>query len=273
MDQDYEQYLVRADTTHTAKIKTLVSVLKVIIPETTLIFTPNGIEISQQESTAHVIVHMQLLADRFTNYHFKPRQNIRIGINTTQLYNAIRCLPQTDVISFVIKDPDYCHDDEALICTFGIMTHNADGNRTTTIWLNSHDEQDSIYQMDSEYPITIEIKSDELQRIISQFAKLGGVETLQITYAKNVLQFSAKGDVSKSETQIINVNSTDNNFNEIINVHVNLRMVVAFVKCYPLSSIARLMIYNEIPLMIEYNVGDLGFVRLGITQKRPDNDL
>ena len=152
------------------------------------------------------------------------------------------------------------------------MTTNEESNRQTTVWLNSHDEQEDIYINNLTYPVNVEIKSEELQKVLNQIVKLGGVQVLQITYAKNMLIFSAKGETAKFETKIDHVENRDE-YNEIININVNVKMVAHFVKCAPLSPFARLYLNNEAPLMIEYNVGQLGVVRLGITQRRIDDDL
>jgi hypothetical protein len=123
--------------------------------------------------------------------------------------------------------------------------------------------------------------SADLQSIVNNLKNMGG-DVIRLLYVKDRLSFYTKGEIgnletfrsptTKPETSLkIKKNQQEDEDSSIIEIFAKLQKLVEFTKCSSLSSMATIYIKNDFPLFLEYDVGSLGFIRLGVSsQTKPD---
>ena len=133
--------------------------------------------------------------------------------------------------------------------------------------------------------------SVEFARICKDLANIG--ESVQITVTKAGVTFSAKGDIGNAKinlTQGANVDKEEESIiidmQEAVNLTFALRFgfffnilliifsryLNFFTKATPLSSQVILSLSPEVPLVVEYDIEDIGHVKYFLAPKIEDED-
>ncbi len=119
---------------------------------------------------------------------------------------------------------------------------------------------------DSEYEVVIEMPSAEFKRICSDLATIG--DTVNISAQKDHVKFSASGDIGTANVMIRPHAAADSEAKTTIQVDspvaqdFALRYMNSFSKASPLADQVVIKLSNELPIVVEYiieNVGKLGF--------------
>ena len=93
-------------------------------------------------------------------------------------------------------------------------------------------------------------------------------DNIEITTFGEQITFRCKGDIADQETSIGQSNNggmnciQNENSPEIIQGVFSLKYLVLFTKCTNLSSTTELYVKNDYPLIIRYQVANLGEVKL-----------
>jgi proliferating cell nuclear antigen PCNA len=265
------KYLVRVDTLQPSNFKALFGILKDnYIQDININFSPTGIEILEMDPTHVVVAHVLLSADKFETFYCK--QPIKIGVDSLNLTKSLKGIGTKDILTIFVKDPKENMDGGDSCVSFGLIID--------TMYLDTMDVND--YQMSApniDYPCLIQLPSSDLQSIIGNLKNVGG-DVIKVLFHKNTLQFYTKGEVgacditrsrtSKEDTSIkIQKNDLDVG---IIEIYVKLDKMVEFTKCSCLSPIVTIYLQNDFPLFLEYDVGSVGIIRLGVSpHTKPDN--
>lgn len=288
MDQNSDKvnsrYLVEIETAQPTNLKSAFSVLKEQISEGNIEITPDHMEILQMDSTHIVIAHIQLKASNFEKYNCK--KPIKIGIDLPNLTKILKGVGAKDILTFFVEDPSEkanslgSGEEVEASQLFGIRIENIEKGQVSTVYIDTidiNDEECSVPNLD--YPYNIYMPSSDLQAIVNNHKSIGG-EIIQIRYVKENLYFYTKGDLGRLETvrsktkddTSIKVQKNGEDTNDIIEIYVKLAKLVEFSKCSSMTPMATIYLKNDFPLFLEYDVGSLGFIRLGVSpHKKPDN--
>ena len=110
-------------------------------------------------------------------------------------------------------------------------------------------------------------------------------DKIRIRYQKKQLSFYTKGEHGTSEIKRYPTNKGETSINihygegmndnssDIIDIYVKLQKMVEFAKCQAISSTATMYLSDSgLPVFLEYDVGNLGRIKLGVSQcKKPDD--
>lgn len=284
MNTDESKYLVKIETLQPSNFKALFGILKENnIVEVNINITKDGIEILEMDPTHIIIVHVSLSANNFDSFYCK--KPIKIGVDAINLTKILKGVGTKDILTLFVEDPKE-HvsnvDDSDISISFGLLIENSTKGQSTKIYIDTMDVND--HQMDVpdlDYPYHIQLPSSDLQSIVTGLKNMGG-EVIKLIFHKDTLHFYTRGEIGIIETTRSKTTKEDasikiqknqqNDDSVIIEIYVKLEKFVEFTKCSCLSPMATIYLKNDFPLFLEYDVGNLGFIRLGVSpHNKPDN--
>lgn len=256
------KYLIEIKTVQSSIIKTLIESLKEILPDTNIEFDQNGIKVLTMDPTHTVLVHVNLNSKNFEHYHCKNKQII--GVNMVNLFKLIKTMSSSDSLCLYIESQDPNH--------LGIQISNGEKNSITNFKLSLLDlNEEAIQVPPAQFTSVITMPSGDFQKVCRDMYNLS--DTIQIKSIRGQLILDCKGDFANQET--IMGESVTNGVNFIhkhdepglIQGFFSLKHLVLFTKCTNLCSSIQLFLKNDYPLIICYQVGSLGEIRLCLAPK------
>lgn len=258
--------IVEIHTVQTNVIKILIEALKEIITDANIEIDKTGIRISTIDSSQTLLVYLKLESDKFERYFCQSRTII--GVSLLNLYKLVKTITQNDTLTFFIDSND--------INKLGIRIHNDEKNHTTTYRLKLMDlNEETVEIPKAEFGSTITMPSNHFQKLCRDMEVL--TDIIEIKSIGENLIFSCNGDFADQETilgetkeGISFIKHTDND--DIIQGYYNLKSLVLFTKCTNLCNNIEIYMKNNFPIIIKYDVGDLGILRLCLAPKSDGGD-
>lgn len=277
------KYLVRIETTQPSNFRTLFNTLKDNdIYEANIIINNDCMEILEMETHNSVIIYVKLLAQRFET--FECSKPIRIGVDVGNLTKVLKTVPSKSTLTLFVKSNDYLNDDTNASIQVGIQIDDVAKGQSYTYLLCTRDvnvNDITVPEPGPTYPYFIQLPSNNLQVLMNSLKNTGG-EIVKILFNKDKLQFFTKGEIGCVEvtttktdvdgnSMLVQKQATDDESN-IIEIYARLDRLIEFSKCSNLSQVVTLYLKNDFPLFLEYDVGSLGFIRMGLSlNKKPDD--
>lgn len=256
-------------TVQTQAFKTLITALKEIIIETHIVFDNDGMKIVNIDPNKAVIVNLLLESKKFQGYTFRRDINrVIICVNLEHLHKIINSVEQGDTLTIYIEPNDYEDGNVRRLC---IQNMNTSGSQHKLAKLNL---LDLIYEK-LEYPVTefssvINILPSDFSKIIRDCSNAGG-STVDIMSSKTEIQFITKGPyfdtvhtrscLEASDDTKININQ---NSDTVTYGKFQIKHLLTFCKCAALGKSIELYLENNKPLIVKYDVADLGMLHLGL---------
>ncbi|KAG1670862.1 Proliferating cell nuclear antigen [Nymphon striatum] len=222
----------------------------------------------QAMDTAHVsLVSLSLRSDGFDQY--RCDRNISLGMNLGSMGKILRCSANDDVITIRAQD---------------------DGDEVSFMFESPNQEKVSNYQMklmeikaehlgipDTDYKCIVKMPSAEFQRICRDLSQLGDSVTISCT--KSGVGFSCSGDTGSGTvnlTQSSNVDKEDEavtiEMTDPVSLTFALRYLNSFTKATALSGSVNLSMSPDVPLVVEYKMEDVGYIRYYLAPKIEDDE-
>lgn len=254
--------IVEARTVQTTPFRGCFEALKDILTETTISFDKNGLKIMTIDSSHTVLVYLKLDAGKFESYSCESDSQISVGINMIQFYTIIKTITNNDTLILYIE--------EANTSSLVIQIDNGNKNTSTTTQLSLLDLTDKVYEIPvTKFEFIVQMKSNDFQKYMRDMNSRADAVEIEV-YGKQ-MYLRGKGDfaktemiLSESDDMVFIQNSKDNN---IVQGIFLLKQLVTFTKCTNLSSTVDIYLKNDYPLIVCYNVGSLGTVKLCLSPK------
>lgn len=248
--------IFEAKTVQTANIKSLFEVLKDVLIELNLVITKDKIKIVSLSNKEDCLIHVRLDASSFEYFHCDRTDSnpLVLGVHTDNLYKIIKTIKHDETISFFVSDKEF--ERHSLF----IKKENNERNSINTFKLRLHDIPRNNYVIEQKYDTTIVMNSNELQKICKDFGSLGN-KVLEIKNIGEQIFFSGEGDFSSFELVIGNSQNTkfkNMDLERIIQGTFPTKYLLLFSKASILSNTVQLRIMNDFPLLLSYDVGNLG---------------
>jgi proliferating cell nuclear antigen len=259
-------YIFNIKTVQTGAIRILVESLKEILTDANFIIDKNGIKLVATDSTANVLVHMKLIADKFE--YFLSNKKINIGLNLSNFYKLIKTMSNNDTLTLFMEK----NNENEL----GIKIHNDDKNSQTTYKLNLLDiENKELKIPPAEFDTELTFPSSDFQKIIRDMINIS--DKIDIKSIGNKLVLSCNGDFAYQETVL---GETDNGIQFTscksseypIQGLYSLKYLILFTKCTNLCNIINIYIKNDYPLIIKYNIASIGDIKLCLSPLTNNDD-
>ena len=247
-------YVLELRTVQSASIKILTEALREILNDVCLEFDETGLKLVTMDTSHVVLIHLKLDSCKFEYYQCENR--IVVGVNMLNLYKLIRTINSNDTLTLFIESADMNH--------LGIKIENGDKNTKTTYKLNLLDLDNQKISIDpAEFNTVITLPSVDFQKIIRDMNNIA--ETVEIKNIGTQLILSCKGDFCSQETILAdneNGSVISSKKNEIVQGIFSLKYLVLFTKCTNLCTAVELYLKNDYPIIVQYPVSSLGFVKM-----------
>lgn len=248
--------ILEIKTIQSSAIRILVEALKEILTDTNILFDENGIKLITTDSTKSVLIHMKLEASKFESYYCES--SLVCGICMLNLYKLIKTISNQDTLTLYISRNNKNK--------LGIIINNTDKKSQTRYELNLLDiNEDLLKPPPVEFDTEISYPSSDFQKIIRDMINIG--TNVEIKSVGESLILSCEGDFACQETtlrtsdeglQYISTVSDDN----LVQGEFSLKYLLLFTKCTNMCNSLKLYIKNDYPLIIQYSVASLGYIKL-----------
>jgi len=245
----------------------ITNALKDIISEASWDCNSVGITLQAMDNCHVSLVQLLLRADGFEKY--RCDRNLAIGIPMASFSKFLAFGGKDDVITLKAEDSGD---------NLEMLFESQNGEEVSNHVLKLMDiDCDQLGIPDQEYSCTIKMPSEKFSRICRDLKQLS--DCVVITCTKDGIQFSAKGDMGSSTiklSQKMNVDDVDEQVSVDIKDPVQLTFAIKylnlFTKATPLSKTVTLSMSNDVPLVVEYPIEEMGHIKYFLAPKIDDEE-
>lgn len=266
-----ENNVLTIKTVQISPFRKLITALKDILIETNMTFQPDGIRIINMDKSHTILVHMHLEASKFQEYECK-KDKIIIGMNMVYFFKLINTMENDDILTMYIENSNY---EDGVVKFLGLKFENSKQCQCkTTSFKLMEPEQEELVVPDIKFSSIINFPSDDFQKIIRDSSCLS--PNIEISSIGNQLIIKCHGQFAVQEivrTETENDENDDDfdgmhflsekNSTKIVQGLFSLKNLGYFTKCTNLCQQIELYLENDLPLVVKYNVPDLGYIKLG----------
>lgn len=249
--------------------KKIIESFKDIINDANFEFSSGGMSLQSMDSTHVVLVMLLMRSDGFEKY--RCDRTMPIGINLNTLSKVIKCAGNDDSITIRADDGGE---------TINFVFESSNGERVSDYDLKLMDlDVECLGVEDNESDCSLILPSDELQRICRDLSNLS--ETIEIDCIKDSVKFTAKGDLGTGSIILKSNASVDKeeakvytkiSLKQPVNISVSVKFLSAFTKATGLSPTVRMEVTAQSPMLVEYSLGEVGYVRFYLAPKIGEDD-
>ena len=264
-DNDDSKYIINVKTVQSGAFRVLVESLKEILTDTNITFDEEGIKLIATDNSHIVLIHMRLSAPKFEHYYCDKKTVI--GVNMMNMFKLIKTMGNNDTLTlFIEKDNPN---------KLGIRINNVDKKSQTTFKLNLLDISDEeIVIPPAKFETELTLPSSDFQKIVRDMTNIG--ENIDIKSVGSTLMLSCEGDFANQETVMCETQnglsfSKSSGLDKPIQGIFSLKYLLLFTKCTNLCNLIHMYIKNDYPLVIRYDVANLGHIKLCLSPNTETN--
>ena len=228
-------------------IKGIFEVLKEIINDVNVYFSPEGLKILTLDTARVTLVHMNLAAENFEEYSCPAE--ITAGLNMANTFKLLKSVGPTDTLTMKIENT------ETLQC----IIENTIKKSRTTFSLKLLDINEDILDIpDISMDVITTMPSIDFQRIARDMGALAS--DMDVYREGSQLEISCEGDFASQKTVL----EFPDSFPKRIGATYNLRYINMFTKATGLCSSVQLMQDSSdenMPRVFRYGIANLGDVK------------
>ena len=251
-----ENYSLYVLTIQPNPIRTLFESLKEITSDVNLEFSKQGIKMismdqRKNDSESLAIVHLTLEAGKFEQFHCE--EDFCVGVSLVSIFKVLKSAKNSDIIVINIPKNDKT---KLNIIVENKQKKTSIHNCIKTLDIDSY----KIIIPDIDFDSVINIPSSDFQGYIRDLSICSNIINIRTTDNKLILSshgdFASKTIYIEESNEGIHLNkssASDNNF--------NLKYIMLFTKGTNLCNNIELYLKNGFPLVIVYNVANLGCVK------------
>jgi proliferating cell nuclear antigen len=248
-----------------AVLKKVLEAVRDLVTDANFDCNANGLALQAMDSSHVSLVALLLRSEGFD--HFRCDRSLTMGMNLTNMAKLLKCANNEDVIT--LKS-----DDDGDSVSFMFESPKGDKVSDFEMKLMSIDS-DHLGIPDQEYSAKVSLPSAEFQRICRDLSSIG--DTVSVSVTKGEVRFATTGDigsaniacrptpkgVDKKEEEV----ETTIEVNEPVQLTFALRYLNSFTKATPLSPSVTLSMSKELPVVVEYQIAEIGHIRYYLAPK------
>jgi len=246
-------------------LKQLLEALKDLIIDCNIDCSEEEMAIQAMDSSHVSLVAVSLASASFD--HYRCDRPISLGFNSNNMSKILKCAGNDDVITLKSED-----EAENLTLMFESPTQD----RLSDFELKLMDiNKEQLGIPDTDYKCTIQMPSNEFQRIIRDLQVLG--DSCVISCTKEGIRFSVSGDMGTGNVLLRGTVGGDKpeeqvsiEMEEPVELTFALRYLNFFTKATCLGPRVILSMSPEVPIVVEYPIGDSGFIKYYLAPKIDD---
>jgi proliferating cell nuclear antigen len=239
-------------TIQASAIKSIFEVLKDIINDVNIYFTPKGVRILTLDTARVTLVHMELNAENFEEY--ECTQDVIAGVNMANVYKLLKSVGGQDTLFVRIEGREFME----------IYIENPEKRSSTSFKLKLLDiNEDQLEFPDIQMNVVTTMPSIDFQRVTRDMSNLA--TEMDIIRDGHTLELSCKGDFADQKTLIEFpecVKRTGSTF--------SLKYITLFTKATNMCSSVQLMQDSEnenMPIIFRYSIANLGDLKFYLAPK------
>jgi len=247
--------------------KKVLESIKDLLTEAIFDCSDTGITLQAMDSSHVSLVSLSMKSEGFDTY--RCDRNLSMGINLGNMTKIMKCAGNDDVITMKAGDESD---------TVSLVFESPNQEKVSDYELKLMDiDSEHLGIPETEYSCVVKMPSGEFQRICRDLSQLG--DSVVICCTKEGVKFSASGELGTGNIKLSQNASSDKedeavivDMNEAVNLTFALRYLNFFSKATPLSQQVTLSMSQDTPLVVEYKIADLGFLRFYLAPKIEDQE-
>jgi len=253
-------------------LKKIMDSIKELVTEANFDCSSTGITLQAMDSSHVSLVALFLRAEGFQQY--RCDRNISLGISLASMSKVLKCAGNDDIITLKAEDSGD---------SISFMFESPKQTRMSHFALKLMDiDSEHLGIPDTEYKCVIKMSSAEFQRICRELSVIG--DTVKISASKEGVKFTVTGDMGSGSIMCKQNASIDDDEKEDtvqikledeVSLTFALRYLNFFAKATPLSDTVTLKMSEDVPLVVEYKIGedsDMGYIRFYLAPKISDEE-
>merc|ERR1712142_1167844 len=248
-------------------LKKVLEAIKDLLNEASWDCADSGIQLQAMDNSHVSLVSLNLKAEGFDKY--RCDRNLIMGMNLTSMSKIMKCAGNDDIITMKAQD-------NADTVTFVFESPNQEKVSDYEMKLMNLD-QEHLGIPETDYACVIKMPSGEFARICRDLSQFG--ESVVISCTKEGVKFSAAGDIGQGNIKLAQTANVDKEeeaviieMQEPVTLTFACRYLNMFTKATPLSPQVSLSMSPDVPLVVEYAIGDIGHIRYFLAPKIEDDD-
>jgi len=247
--------------------KKVLESIKDLLTEAIFDCSDTGITLQAMDSSHVSLVSLSMKSEGFDTY--RCDRNLSMGINLGNMTKIMKCAGNDDVITMKAGDESD---------TVSLVFESPNQEKVSDYELKLMDiDSEHLGIPETGYSCVVKMPSGEFQRICRDLSQLG--DSVVICCTKEGVKFSASGELGTGNIKLSQNASSDKedeavivDMNEAVNLTFALRYLNFFSKATPLSQQVTLSMSQDTPLVVEYKIADLGFLRFYLAPKIEDQE-
>ncbi|XP_073131274.1 proliferating cell nuclear antigen-like [Henckelia pumila] len=243
-------------------LKKVLESLKDLVTEANFDCSASGFSLQAMDSSHVALVAFLLRSEGFE--HYRCDRNLTMGMNLGNMAKMLKCAGNDDIVT--IKA-----DDGTDTVTFMFESPSQDKIADFEMKLMDIDSEHlGIPETDSD--AIVRMASAEFARICKDLSSIG--DTVVISVTKEGVRFSTRGDIGIANIIWRQNSSVDNpedatiiEMEQPVTQTFALRYLNAFAKATPLSSQVTVNMSADQPIVVEYKVAEVGYLRFYLAPK------
>jgi len=254
--------MFEAKLTTGSLIKKVIEAIKDLVTDANFDCNSNGVSLQAMDSSHVSLVALLLRSEGFEPY--RCDRNLSLGISISSMSKILKCSGNDDIITLKA-------DDNGDSITFIFESPNND--RVSDYELKLMDiDSEHLGIPETQYDAIVKMPSAEFQRICRDLAVLG--DSVTISCSKEGVKFSANGEIGSGNIMLKQNASVDKEDESVVielqspvTLTFALRYLNFFTKATPLSNSVSLSFSNDVPLLVEYKIADIGYLKFYLAPK------
>ncbi|XP_043704076.1 proliferating cell nuclear antigen [Telopea speciosissima] len=247
--------------------KKVLEAIKDLVTDANFDCSATGFSLQAMDSSHVALVALLLRSEGFD--HYRCDRNLSMGMNLNNMSKMLKCAGNEDIVTLKA-------DDGSDTVTFMFESPNQDKIADFEMKLMDIDSE-HLGIPEAEYQAIVRMPSSEFGRICKDLSSIG--DTVVISVTKEGVKFSSRGDIGTANIvcrQNASVDKPDEaviiEMQEPVSLTFALRYMNSFTKAGPLSSTVTISLSSDLPVVVEYKIAEMGYIRYYLAPKIEDDD-
>ncbi|KAL9273079.1 Proliferating cell nuclear antigen-like protein [Drosera capensis] len=248
-------------------LKKVLESIKDLVNDANFDCSATGFSLQAMDSSHVALVALLLRAEGFE--HYRCDRNLSMGMNLGNMAKMLKCAGNDDIITLKA-------DDGSDTVTFMFESPNQDKISDFEMKLMDIDSE-HLGIPEAEYHAIVRMPSAEFARICRDLSSIG--DTVVISVTKEGVKFSTRGDIGTANIVCRQNTTVDKpedqtviEMNEPVTLTFALRYMNSFTKATPLSNIVTISLSSELPVVVEYKIAEMGYIRFYLAPKIEEDE-
>eukprot|EP00270_Netrium_digitus_P013454 TRINITY_DN4476_c0_g1_i1.p1 TRINITY_DN4476_c0_g1~~TRINITY_DN4476_c0_g1_i1.p1 ORF type:complete len:263 (+),score=44.80 TRINITY_DN4476_c0_g1_i1:438-1226(+) len=248
-------------------LKKILDAMKDLVTDANFDCSPTGFSLQAMDSSHVALVALLLRSEGFE--HYRCDRNFAMGMNLNNMAKMLKCAGNDDIIT--IKA-----DDGGDTVTFMFESPNQDKISDFEMKLMDIDSE-HLGIPETKHDAVVKMPATEFLRICRDLSTIG--DTVVIGVTKEGIKFSTGGDIGSANIVCRQNTSVDKpeeqtvvEMQQPVSLTFALRYLNSFAKATPLSGSVTISMSKELPIVVEYKIADMGYLRFYLAPKIEEDE-